>query len=159
MSTQPSLFPESREEAIARLDSIIQDLVLGYSGGPLNLTLQDHEKAVLRAIRYMRGLDNAISISEVQKITHLDPRSIKEAVRTLRMSFHLPIGSSKHSTKGGYFLMVSDADRAVWRGDVTDQIRAEVEVLRAADGHSGALEVLGQLQMELTVNAKEACRG
>jgi hypothetical protein len=75
------------------------------------------------------------------------------------MSFHLPIGSSKHSTKGGYFLMVSDADRAVWRGDVTDQIRAEVEVLRAADGHSGALEVLGQLQMELTVNAKEACRG
>jgi hypothetical protein len=139
-----------------RLDQSILNLLMGYSGGPFGLHLEASEKAVLRAIRYQRGLNNAISIAEVQKITDLDPRTIKESVRTLRMSFHIPIGSSKHSTRGGYFLMVTDADRAVWRRDVTDQIRAEVEVLRAADGHLGALEVLGQLQLELRRNAGEA---
>jgi len=149
LSAQPSLFPESPEAAIARLDNNILCLLMGHNGGPLGLTMQDDEKAVLRTIRYMRGLANAITISEIEKVTKLSPRTIKEAVRTLRMSFGLPIGSSKNSGKGGYYLMITEADRAVWVKDVLDQVRAELAVLRAAGGQQATLELLGQLHMEV----------
>lgn len=147
--TQASLFPETQEMAIARLDSQILDLMLGHNGGPLGLTLEEDEKSVLRAIRYMRGVRNAITIAELQKITNLSPREIKKSVRTLRMSFQLPIGSSKHSEHGGYFLIISAEDRSVWVGDVLDQVRAELAVLRAAAGPQATLELLGQLRAEV----------
>lgn len=149
MSTQPSLFPESAEAAIARLDSTILDLILGHNGGPLGLTLEEREKAVLRTIRYMRGQANTITIAEISKLTKLNPREIKLAVRTLRINFHLPIGSSKNGSDGGYFLMLTEADRAVWAKDVLDQVRAELAVLRAGAGQQATLELLGQLHMEV----------
>lgn len=149
MSTQPSLFPEASEVAIARLDSSILDLILGHPGGPQNLTLEEREKAVLRAIRYMRGQANTITIAEISKLTRLNPREIKLAVRTLRINFHLPIGSSKSGSDSGYFLMITEADRAVWAKDVLDQVRAELAVLRAGAGRQATLELLGQLHMEV----------
>lgn len=148
MSTQPSLFPESREVAIARLDSEILMLLMGHAGGSLGIDLDVAEKNVLRAIRYMRGLSSTIPISELQRITKLSARQIKEVVRTLRMNFHLPIGSSKRSGTGGYYLIVTAADRAAWVKDVLDQVRAELAVVRAAAGPQATLELLGQLHME-----------
>ncbi len=103
---------------------------------------------MLRAIRYMRGLANTIPISELQQTTKLSARQIKEVVRNLRISFRLPIGSSKRSGAGGYYLIVSAADRAAWVNDVLNQVRAELAVLRAAAGPQATLELLGQLHME-----------
>ena len=147
-TSQPSLFPESQEAAIARLDSEIRDLLFGHSGGPLGLKLDQGEIAVLRAIRQSRGLANAVNLREIQRLSGLDVRSIKGIVRVLRMNFRLPIGSCKHATDGGYYLMITDADRAAWAKDVLDQVRAELGVLRAAAGHRAGLELLGQLHME-----------
>lgn len=149
MSTQPSLFPESPEAAIQRLDSILLNLLLGHPGGTIGLSLEEDERDVLRAIRYMRGRANAITIGEIQAITKLSPRLIKKAVRTLRMEYQLPIGSSKHGTEGGYFLMITEADRLVWVKDVLDQVQAELAVLRAAAGQQATLELLGQLHLEV----------
>jgi hypothetical protein len=143
------LFPESSEAAIARLDATILNLIMGYPGGPLDLTLEGREKTVLRTIRYMRGHANTITIAEISRITGLNPREIKLAVRTLRINYHLPIGSSKNGSDGGYFLMITDTDRAVWSKDVLDQVRAELAVLRAGAGQQAMLELLGQLHMEV----------
>jgi S-ribosylhomocysteine lyase LuxS involved in autoinducer biosynthesis len=134
MSAQLSIFPESRDEAAARLDGIILDLILGHNGGPLGLTLEDDEKTVLRAIRFHRGLANTIAIHELSNLTRLSARQIKKSVRTLRMNFRLPIGSSKSGTDGGYYLILSEEDRAAWVNDVLNQVRAELAVLRAAAG-------------------------
>jgi DNA-binding IscR family transcriptional regulator len=146
--TQPSLFPESQEQRVQRLDAEILHLVMGGSGGPLSLTLGDAEKAVLRHIRFHRGFSNAVSIRDIAERTKLSPRSIKEAVRSLRIQFHLPVMSSKHAGQGGYFLMMTSEDLKVWVKDVTDQIRAEAEVVRAVGGNHAALEMLGQLHLE-----------
>jgi hypothetical protein len=145
---QSSLFPESSESRIQRLDADILSLLVGRAGGPLNLTLGDDEKTVLSMIRYHRGAKSAIPLREIQRQTKLDVRSVKQAVRTLRMDFHLPIGSSKSAESGGYFLMVTAEDRAIWSKDVIDQARAQLNVLKAVNGKHATLEVLGQLREE-----------
>jgi hypothetical protein len=70
-------------------------------------------------------------------------------VRGLRLQFHLPIGSSKRGSAGGYFIMLTGEDHAILRAQVIDQVRAELEVLKAIDGPHAALELLGQLQLEV----------
>lgn len=147
--TQDSLFPEPTILVTARIDNEIALLLLGHPGGTLNVPLEHNEREVLRLLRYRRGIANAMPIRELQEKTGMGPREIKQAVRTLRLSFRLPIGSSKNAAGGGYYVMLTPEDRAAWRKNVTDQIRAEVEVLRAADGDHAALEVLGQLALEV----------
>ena len=144
------LFPESQEATVQRLDEQILSLILGYGGGPLGLKLDETEKTVLRSIRTRHGVQNAITIAEIQQHGNLTARAIKDAVRTLRMAFCLPIGSTKNVGSGGYFLMVSPDDRSIWAKDVTDQVRAELSVLRHAAGKQICLEMLGQLQMEIS---------
>lgn len=156
MSTQPSLFADSREMRIQQLDSEILQLLSGTHGGPMGLRMSDDERAVLTMIRYRRGSANAIKLADIQQRTKLHVRTIKEAVRTLRMNYHLPIGSSKQAETGGYFLMLSADDFAIWRRDVIDQMRAQAAVLRAACGHQAALEALGQLRAELEAGTEGA---
>ena len=149
MNAQASLFPESPELRISRIDGLMVHLLCGRPGGPLNLTLEADDKAVLECLRFRRGIPNAMPIRDIQQRTKLDPRLIKQAVRNLRVNFHLPIGSWKHSERGGYFVIVDDEDLAAWVKDVLDQVRAEIGVLKAAAGHKVSLELLGQLQMEV----------
>lgn len=153
---QLSLLPESEEMRIQRIDGMILHLICGGKGGALNLPLEDHEKAVLECLRYRRGLKNAMTIREIQLRTQMEPRTVKQAVRTLRLNFHLPIASWKHADKGGYYIICDDADRAAWVKDVMDQVRAEIAVLRAAAGNQAGLELLGQLQMQLTSESEAA---
>ncbi len=154
MTSEP-LFPDLAlpiEDRIRRIDDEILSLLSGQSGGPLGLTLSDDEKRVLSAIRYRRGSSHAVLIREVQELLsggRLTDRQIKKAVRTLRVQFRLPIGSSKQGSEGGYFIMLTDADHAILRNQVLDQVRAELEVLRSVDGPQAALELLGQLQLEV----------
>jgi hypothetical protein len=149
VSVQESLFPASPEEQAAKLDAVILNLLMGHPGGPFNQALEPVERNVLRTIRFKRGIKQAISIRDIQQQVEVDARSIKQAVRTLRINFRLPIGSTKHATDGGYFLMLTAEDRAAWAKEVLDQVRAELGVLRAAAGDQVSLELLGQLRIEM----------
>jgi hypothetical protein len=151
-----SLFPDldpSVEQRVRLLDQEISLLLCGLPGGPLRMTLSEDEKQVLSAIRYHRGSARAITIQKIRemypKCADLTDRTIKEAVRTLRVQFHLPVGSSKHGRDGGYFLMFTPEDYSILHRQVLDQVRAELEVLKAVDGPRAALELLGQLQLEV----------
>jgi hypothetical protein len=112
---------------------------------------------VLTAIRFRRGAHRAITLCEMQqqmeitKDGKLSDRLIKKTVRSLRLHFHLPIGSSKQGAEGGYYIILTDEDRSVFRNSVLDQIRAELEVLKSVDGPQAALELLGQLQLEVGI--------
>jgi hypothetical protein len=158
--TEQSLFPESIEERRQTIDAQIEWLLFGKPGGPLGLTLSNDEKRVLTAIRYRRGAVNAISIADMREAMGrtaagaLTDREVKKIVRSLRVQFHLPIGSSKFGSNGGYFVMLTDKDHAILHSQVLDQVRAELEVLKAVDGPRAALELLGQLQLEVGVTAQ-----
>jgi hypothetical protein len=149
MTDQCSLFPEAEQAIAERIDQPILQLILGHPGGTLGLALDEEEKAVLRAIRYKRGRSNAIAIREISQLTGLNPRRIKETVRSLRLSFQLPIGSSRHATEGGFYIIITSSDLQGWIKDMVDQMRAEAAVLRAAAGHQASLELIGQLSLEL----------
>jgi hypothetical protein len=154
MSTA-SLFPETPDQTAERLDAEILQLICG-GGGRFGLPLTDVERQVLAAIRFHRGLDRAVSLRAIAEQHRLDARQIKQSVRTLRLNYRLPIGSSKNAGGGGYYLMLTDDDRRVWRNDVIDQVRAQLDVLRAADSRHAALEALGQLRVELEQEADRA---
>jgi len=133
------LFPPTPEELAAKIDKQILDLILGYSGGLYGLALGTVEKSVLRMLRNHNGYESAVSIADLQKSLALDARTIKQAIRTLRLNYHLPI---------------TRRDVEIWAKDVLDQVRAEVAVLRAAAGNQIGLEILGQLRNE-ALNAAE----
>jgi len=149
--TQETLFTDlaanDREARSEYVDSQIGALLYGGSQGGLHLA-QD-EKHVLAAIRFHRGSNNAVSIREITKSTGLDPREVKNIVRTLRCNFQLPIGSSKHAVKGGYFIILTKEDQAIFDSDFLGQIRAQVDAHRAVSGPHRTRELLGQLQMEI----------
>ncbi len=154
--SQPGLFPEPLEVRVAKLDATILKLIMGHPGGALSLTLTDDERGVLRMLRFARGASYAVPLREIEGRTKLVARSIKQCVRNLRLNFSLPIGSAKSSSGGGYFLMVTPEDRAIWAKDVLDQVRAEVAVLRSTLGRQETLELLGQLRIETESDAAQA---
>ena len=140
------LFSSSAADAV---DQQIVDLLTGKNGGPMGLRPSAEEMAVLRAIRYHRGAKNAISIRDLQAKIDLSEREIKQIVRTLRVAFRLPIGSSKSATAGGYFIVVSIEDQEIAASGPLAQIRAEVEVLRLITSPERTKELLGQIQLEV----------
>lgn len=148
MTPQP-LFANLPEERAAALDQDIDMLLRGVLGAPFGLSMENAEKAVLARIRYHRGAANPITIRELQAKTGFGEREIKAIVRKLRLSFRLPIGSSKHAGVGGYFLILSDDDLRVFLTGPLQQVRAELEVVRAVGGARAARELLGQLSLEV----------
>jgi hypothetical protein len=152
-----TLFPDlapSAEERVKQIDLEIELLLWAKPGGALKLSLSDDEKRVLSLIRYRRGAASAITIAEMQRGMAgaagdiLSDRQIKQIVRTLRLNFRLPVGSNKGGM-GGYFIMLSDEDHAILAAQILDQVRAEIEVLRAVSSPHAVLTLLGQLQLEI----------
>jgi hypothetical protein len=156
--TDQSLFPEpepSIQERAQSIDAEILALLIGKSGGPFGLHLSEIESQVLSAVRFHRGAARALTIREMRDTrpgcAKLTDREVKAAVRSLRVTYRLPIGSSKMgSAGGGYFIMLTAEDHSILRGQVLDQVRAELAVLKSVDGPRAALELLGQLQLEVS---------
>lgn len=140
-----SLFANLPEERAAALDCQIDRLLRGQPGGPFGLVLLDPERAVLKGLRYHRGSANPITLAELRERTGFTDRDIKSCVRTLRLSFRLPVGASKNSEHGGYFLILTPEDLRLYLASPLQQIRAELEVVRAVGDENAARELMGQL--------------
>lgn len=147
-----SLFPDAeltKQQRAEQLDQQIVALICGQAGGPYGIHLSADESAALRIIRFHRGVENAISIRTLRERLRKSDRDIKKIVRNLRVSFHLPIGSSKDSTDGGYFLILTPEDQRVFDASFLDQVRAQVQAHRCAAGPQRTRELLGQLLLEV----------
>lgn len=142
-----TLFASLPEQRAADLDCTIGHLLRGRAGGPFRMRLSAEEAAVLAGIRYHRGSANAVTIRDLQERTKLQDRAIKGCVRALRINFRLPIGASKDPATGGYFLVITPEDLALAMKSPLDQIRAELDVVRALGGNTR--ELLGQLSLEV----------
>jgi hypothetical protein len=149
MST-PSLFANLPEERAAALDQRIGELLYSQGRNKFGDTLSPEERGVLRCIRFHRDSSRPITIREIAALTHLSERRIKAAVRALRLSFSVPIGAAKSGPEGGgYFLMLNPRDLAIFLASQTQQVIAEVALLKEFGGSQAALELLGQLQLEM----------
>lgn len=137
------------QERIDRYDQLIGKLIFGQRGGPFDQTLDSEQASVLRAIRYHRGAKHAIPIHQLRALLKMSDRKIKDIVRNLRISFHLPIGSSKSGTEGGYFLILTPEDQKVFDRTVLDQVYAQIQAHRGASGPARTGELLGQLLLEV----------
>jgi hypothetical protein len=153
--TDQSLFPDLAPTIEERISAIDQHILRLLCENARTSVLEHDEKRVLRFIRYRRGSTNAITIKQIQEAMEVGPgvrvlseREIKQIVRTLRLNHGVPIGSNKGGM-GGYFIMVSPEDHAILSNQILDQVRAELEVLKATSGRHAALELLGQLQLEV----------
>ena len=142
---QLALLPETPEERAERIDAEILTLLMGKPGLRFGEELGPKERVVLSAIRYHRGHANAIKIDQIQAAAHISSRAIKGAVRQLRMGFGIPIGSWKHSERGGYFICISAEDIAIWKRDLRAQFQAELAVFRAAVSEEDALDLAKEL--------------
>ena len=143
-----SLFANLPEERAAALDQRIHDLLIGKPGGRFGSSLNDKEKAVLRGIRYHRSSAQPVTIRELIQKTKLDARAIKNAVRSLRLSYDIPVGASRDGEEGGYFLMLNREDLDLFLASALRQIQGELQVVRAVGGSSAAQELLGQLALD-----------
>lgn len=152
MTTQPQLFElrpaeEIERERTAEIDRRIQDLLTGKAV-VLGFTLSEQEKAVLGAIRYKRGAAHAIPVRELSRRFGLDDRRLRQIVRSLRLNYRLPIGSSRDATGGGYYIIVSADDLLTYLKGPLEQVRAELQVVEAVAGKQAARELLGQLRLD-----------
>lgn len=122
--------------------------ILFREAGPWPIRAE--EKQILHILRFHMGADRALKIRELARRTELSERAIKEAVRSLVIDYRLPIASSKDRRDGGYYLILTDSEQRDAVATVGKQIRAEAMRLRVLAGEHETVELLGQLQLEVT---------
>lgn len=150
----PTLFANEPAERAQAIDQRIVDLLYGGSGDLFGVCLDASQRAVLKAIRFHRGSSNPITIRDLREKTDLSERDVKDCIRALRLQFGLSIGASRNGASGGYFLILSDGDMALFKGSALRQVLSELEVVRAVCGDEAAKELLGQLVLALPPEAR-----
>lgn len=143
-----SLFANQPEERAQTLDQRITSLLYGQGAGLFSQELNAPERAVLKALRYHTSSSNPITIRSLSEKTELNARDVKDIVRRLRLGFGLPIGANRSGETGGYYFILTDEDRRLFKAQFMRQITAELEVMRAVVGVEETRELLGQLTLE-----------
>lgn len=137
---------EMRREA---LDLRITQLLYGTGEGLFGHALNAPERVVLKALRYHTSSSNPITIRQLSSKTEMNERDVKDVVRRLRLSFGLPIGASRNGANGGYYFILTDEDRRLFKTMFMQQIKAELEVMRVVCTADETRELLGQLTLEV----------
>lgn len=140
----------ARAERAEQLDQTLVALIYGQRAGMYGADLSGEQRLVLKSLRYHTSSANPITIRELREKTGLSEREVKDCVRTLRLTFRVPVGSSRNGERGGYFLILTDEDLALFLSGALRQIQAELEVVRAVAGPDRVAELLGQLSLAWT---------
>jgi len=144
-----SLFANQPEERADALDQRITSLLYGNGAGLFSQELNASERAVLKALRYHTSSSNPIMIRTLSEKTDLNERDVKDIIRRLRLGFGLPIGANRSGERGGYYFILTDQDRRLFKAQFMGQIKAELEVMRVVCGAEETREMLGQLTLEV----------
>lgn len=143
----PTLFANEPAERAQALDQKIVDLLYGKGTSIFGDPLSFGQRGVLKALRYHTSSDNTITIRELRAKAGGNERDVKDSIRALRLNFGLPIGANRSGENGGYYFILSQKDMQIFLSQYLQQIRAELEVVRAVGGESATRELLGQLAL------------
>jgi hypothetical protein len=108
------------------------------------------EQRVYYEISWRHGQQYAIPIAEIQRHTGLSERTIKDAVRTLRLAHLQPI-ASRRQPPYGYFMIGTAAELEETVHAMRSQAIEELRVCFALLGRnrSRLRELLGQMEIEV----------
>lgn len=149
--TQPALFETKTEEQILteraeKIDSQIAELLSGHT--PFAFPVNDQQRELLRLLRFRRGMAKAVSIAEITARTGMNARLVKDLIRSLVVDYRVPIGASRDSETGGYYLVMTPAEA---EDTARPYIREGVAMFRRAQvflGTRAILDLRGQLAIE-----------
>jgi hypothetical protein len=133
----------------AALDAMVMDLLRGRTRGRSEEALLGKAHELLGLLRYYKGAANAKPLAQLAEILKVTPRELKQHARTLTVDFGIPIGASRQEPYG-YYLCVTPADYEAARRPYVHEISSLAQRLQALQPPPRLLEILGQLQIELT---------
>jgi hypothetical protein len=105
------------------------------------------ERRIYDLISGHRGHANPISIDSLHRITGMSERAIKATVAELIVTHRVLIGASRQDPIG-YFVIETDADRAVASEPLKGQVIQMLRRLRVLNGTHQTREWLGQQVIE-----------
>lgn len=149
MNQQPQLFvtKTDRELAIER-EIAVDKQILAVMRGPCMYPVTDRQRDLVEHLRFRYGQKNAVQIGFLAEQLKTTPRQIKEDIADLTVRFRLPIGSSRDSERGGYYLAMTYADRVAAATPHLHQARAHLARVRALLDEHEMNDLMGQLSFE-----------
>jgi hypothetical protein len=129
------------------------DEVLAGASGPWPLPAG--YAPLLAALLRHRGAASPIAIAELTTFLPLNEREIKAAVKSLVEDFNVPIGASR-GKPCGYFLILTAEDVALALRPLVKELRSISRRARVLGGRRRLNELLGQIQIEMKDDPKEA---
>lgn len=124
------------------------ELVSRALAGESAIELQPEERRALEKLQFRRGHRNPIARRDLERFLSKSEREVKDIVSRLVLTHELPIGSTR-SEPHGYFLIITEEDRAAACGPLEAQILAELKRLKVLRGVTTNDELLRQLQLSL----------
>ncbi len=121
--------------------------------------LLDNLSPIARRVRAIilthRGEASPVTVAEISAALGIDDRSVKQAVADLTTLGKMLIGSSRDSTRPGYFLISSDDELNRQRTHCLHHVQAWLARLKVYDPNGAAArELYGQLRAEFETRAE-----
>ena len=105
------------------------------------------EQSVWHYIANHRGRDNAIGARDLAQLTRIPERRVRSIVRSLRLNFHKPIGSTTHAP-AGFYLCTSADELREWRERWRRHAVKELKMAYDTDKFN-IDDLLSQIRLEL----------
>jgi hypothetical protein len=131
-------------DAAENLDAQIQETLMGRLG-PYPLT--DQQRGVLHMLRYRRGAGQARPLAELATELKMQPRTVKDAVKSLVEEFAIPIGAARTGCNG-YFLCITPDDIEDAIRPLVHEIVSLARRVRVLGGAERLAELFGQMQLQ-----------
>ena len=123
----------------------VKDVVQGKGDYPAAAPMD--ARRVLLIIAGHRGRASAVPLEKIGALLSLGDREIKQAVKTLRDDFAMPIGASRVEPYG-YFLCETAEDLAAAVRPLVHEIRSLARTVKMMTPDSRMAELAGQLEIE-----------
>lgn len=143
-------FGFDQQHSDARIERELHEvLVLGR--GPRRLL--DEERRIAQILRFHKGKQTALPLKDLALKLGSDgsavsDRLVKALIRSLIVDFRLPIGSCRGELHGYYLIRTIEEARDTAR-PLVNEIKKLAQRVRVNVGRHYALEILGQVQLEL----------
>ncbi len=133
--------------------SLFEPSAAGVSGPAVHWTAE--ESLVWAEIWRAKGRADAVPIAAIRERAHLPERTIKKAVRGLRVRHSLLIGAVREKD-GGYYLIQTADELEETVGYLKSQALSELVSAYILLGKSQVRlrELLGQMELEITKNSQ-----
>jgi hypothetical protein len=138
-----SLFETFADRVLRRADDVI-------AGRNCAWPPKVPQRRLLQGLREHQGKARIVPLANIAEALSMKPRSVKDLVQDLRVSFGVQIGASRDGEDGGYYLVATEAEsdestQQMWLQAIS-MLRTVATMRR---GRQSIAEMTAQLALEL----------